>query len=80
MIEEFSQLGRRDVQSFELVPFVPGPDVHHLAEMLHLRGRHQAGVVVFVSGERQAEALDGVADEADRPVVVHARERLDERG
>ena len=29
-----------------------------LAEGVHLRRRHQAGVVVLVAGERQAEALD----------------------
>ena len=41
----------------------------------HLRRRHQAGVIVLVAGERQAEALDGVGDEADRPVVVDACRR-----
>ena len=48
----------------------PGADVHRVAEGLHLRRRHQAGVVVLVAGERQAEALDRVGDEAGRPVVI----------
>ena len=39
------------------------------AESLHLRRRHQAGVVVLVAGEGQAAALDGVGDEAGGPVV-----------
>ena len=38
--------------------------------VVHLRRRHQPGVIVLVAGERQAEALDRVGDEADRPVVV----------
>ena len=42
------------------------------AEGLHLRRRHQAGMIVLVAGERQAEALDRVGDEAGRPVVVDA--------
>ena len=63
-------------QAFEAVPFVPGANVHRLAEGFHLRRRHQAGVIVLMPGERQAVALDGVADEADRPVVIDPAERL----
>ncbi len=78
--EEGFERGGRDVQTFEfvqpfeLVPFVAGPDMHRGAESLHLRRRHQAGMVVLVAGERQTEALDGIGDEADRPVVRHAAE------
>ncbi len=61
------------------VPFVAGADVHRAAERVHLRRRHQPGVVVLVAGERQAEALDRVGDEADRPVVVDLAEGLDQR-
>ena len=62
-------------QALEAVPFMARPDVHRGAEGLHLRRRHQAGVIVLVAGERQAEALDRVGDEADRPVVIDARRR-----
>ena len=48
-----------------------------LLERRHLLGRHQPGVVVLVAGERQAEALDRVGDEAVRPVVLDAVERLE---
>ncbi len=37
-------------------------------------------MIVLVAGERQAEALDGVADETDRPVMIDLAEGLDERG
>ena len=40
--------------------------------VVHLRRRHQAGVVVLVAGDRQAEALHRVADEAGRLVAVRA--------
>ena len=49
------------------------------AKRLHLRGGHQAGVVVLVAGEGQAEAFHRVGEEADRPVVVDALERLGQR-
>ena len=42
--------------------------------------RHQAGMVVLVALERQADALDGVGDEADRPVVIDRLEGLDHAG
>ena len=48
----------------------PGRMFIACAERFHLRRRHQAGMVVLVAGERQAEALDGVGDEAGRPVVL----------
>ena len=73
----FCKRCRRQRQAFELVPFVAGAHRHRLAEHLHLRRRHQAGVIVLVAGERQAEAFDGVADEAGRPVVVGVVERLE---
>ena len=60
MVEKFLQARRRQRQALELVPFVAGAHRHRLAEHLHLRRRHQAGVIVLVAGERQAEALDGV--------------------
>ena len=63
---------RRQRKAFELVPFVAGPHAHGGAEGFHLRRRHQAGMVVLVAGERQAEALDRVADETGRPVVIDA--------
>ena len=54
-------------------------NVHRLPEGLHLRRRHQAGVVVLVAGDRQAEALDRVGDEAGRPVVIDLVEGFDDR-
>ena len=49
------------------------------AEGLHLCRRHQAGVVVLVAGEGQAEAFYGVADEAGRLVVVGVVEGFEQR-
>ena len=37
-------------------------------------------MIVLVAGERQSQALDGVSDETDRPVVIDAVERLDDVG
>ncbi len=79
-LEEGAQLVFRNRQPFELVPFVPRPDVHLRLKAFHLRGRHQPGVIVLVAGERQPVALDGVGDEADRPVMIDLAERVDERG
>ena len=76
--QEGAQLFRRFVQALERVPFVAGANVHGGAEGFHLGGRHQAGMVVLVAGERQAGALDRVGDEADRPVVIDRVECLDD--
>ena len=79
-IEKGLQFARGRRKSFELVPFVPGANAHRLAQLVHLRRRHHAGVIVLVAGECEARALDGVADEAGRPVVLGGRiERLDQR-
>ena len=64
-------------QSLEPVPLMARPDVLRGAERLHLRRRHQAGVVVLVALERQANALDGVGDETHRAVVIDGLERLE---
>ncbi len=66
-------------QALEQIPLVAFADVHRVAECFHLRRRHQPGVVVLVAGDRQAEALHRVGDEAGRPVVVDLVERLDDR-
>jgi hypothetical protein len=34
------------------------------AQVVDLRRGHEAGMVILVAGERQAESLDGVGDEA----------------
>ena len=72
------RLQRRRIlrQAFELVPLMAGPDVLLAAPFLHLGDRHQAGMVVLVALERQADALDGVGDEADRAVVIDGFEGL----
>ena len=79
IVEKRLQLCGGDGEAFEGVPFVPGPDVHGDAEDLHLRRRHQAGMVVLVPGERQREAFDGVGDEADRAVMIDLAEGVDQR-
>ena len=79
LAEEILELGFGQPQALEAIPFVAGPDVHRGAEGVHLRRGHQAGVIVLVAGERQAEALDGVAEEADRAVVVDAAEGVEQR-
>ena len=55
----------------------PGECSSAARKALHLRRRHQAGVIVLVAGDRQAEALHRVADEAGRPVVIDAAEGLE---
>jgi hypothetical protein len=52
-------------------------DVLRRAPFFHLADRHQAGMVILVALHRQADALDGVGDEADRAIVVDLLERLD---
>ena len=69
----------RQRQALEAIPFVAGAHFVLRAEGVHLRGRHQPGMVVLVAGHRQAEALHRVADEADRPVVGDAAEGLEQR-
>ena len=66
-------------EALELVPFVARPHIVRLAERIHLRRRHQAGVIVLVAGHRQAEALDRVADEAGRLVGLDAVEGFQHR-
>ena len=60
-------------------PFLPVGNAHRALEPLHLLLAHQSGVVVFVAGQRKAESLDGVGDEAVGPVVPDAREGLQHR-
>ncbi len=47
-----------------------GADIHRLAQRTHLGRRHQSGVVILVAGQRQAEALDRIGDEAHRTIVL----------
>src|SRR6476646_3740312 len=79
-VEECLQTFDRCAQSLELVPFVPRPHVVGLLKDLHLRRRHQPGVVVLVAGERQAVTLDSVTDEAGRPVGADAVEGFQHGG
>ena len=60
----------RQVESGERLPLGALGNPHPVAEVGHLLGRHHPRVVVLVAGERQAEALDGVGDEACRPLVL----------
>ncbi len=74
------QRRRRLRQPLELLPLVAGTDILRAAPLLHLGDRHQAGMVVLVALERQADALDGVGDEADRTVVIDGLKSLDHAG
>ena len=76
LVEKLPQLRWRSVQAFELIPFMPGTNVHRLAQIVRLRRCHQAGVVVLMTGERQAVALDRVANETDRSIVIDPAEGL----
>src|SRR5207248_7074460 len=69
-VKEGLNLWRRVIEPFEARPFLTGTYIHRLSKRLHLRRRHQTGVVVLVPGERQAIAFDRVCDEANRPVVI----------
>ncbi len=79
-VEKSLQVRRRHVEPFELVPFAARTDAHRGAEYFHLGRRHEARMVVLVARKRQAVALDGVADEADRPVMVDLAEGLEQPG
>ena len=61
------------------IPFVSRAHLHGGAEALHLRRRHQAGMIVLMAGKGQTKTLDGVGDEADRPIVVDVGEGVDQR-
>ena len=55
-------------------------NAHRGAEPLHLLLRHQAGVVVLVSRERQSHALDRVRNETRRLIAVRlGAQRVDHR-
>ena len=68
-LEEAFEIRRRHVETGEAIPFGAGYNAVVGAEPFHLLLGHQAGVVVLVAGDRQPIALDGVGDEAGRPVV-----------
>ena len=75
-VEERLQRIGRHVEAGEAVPFLPVADPEALLERPDLLRRDQPGVVVLVSGEREAVALDRVGDEARGPVVPHGPERV----
>ena len=64
--------------AFERLPLLAFAHAHRLAQRGHLRRVHQAGVIVLVAGEGQAEALDRPGDEQGRDVVLRRVERLDQ--
>src|SRR5215510_9060123 len=55
------------------------PYPHGLAIDLHLLRRHQPGMIVLVSGKRQPEALDRVANEAGRLLRIRIVECVKHR-
>ncbi len=75
LFQERLDARRLQRQSFQPVPFVAGPDVLRGAECFHLRHGHQAGMIVLVALERQTDALDGVGDETNRPIMIDRLER-----
>src|SRR4029078_2783805 len=77
--EERLKLLHGRLQSFEPVPFVTWPHTHGLTERLTLLRRHQPGVVLFVAGEGQSEALDRVANEAGRLCRISTVESIENR-
>ena len=77
--EELQEFRGREVESGEGVPLRTVGDAVAALELGHLVGVHQAGVIVLVAGERQAEALDRVDDEADALVVCHGVEGFEQR-
>ena len=77
-VEEAAILVRRPRHALEEIPLVAFRDAHAGAELLHLPLGHQAGVVVLVTLERQADALDGVGDEQTRTVVGDGVEHFDQ--
>ena len=54
-VEERLRVRGRFAQALERGPFVTRPDIRRRAKGLHLRGRHQPGMVVLVACERQAK-------------------------
>ena len=75
--QEAFEIRRRHVETGEAIPFGAGHDAVLGAEPFHLLLGHQAGVVVLVAGNRQPIALDGVGDDAGRPVVGKAMEGVE---
>ena len=79
-LEQRLDAGPRIVaDAFERLPFLALAHAHRLAQRGHLGRVHQAGVIVLVAGEGQAEALDRPGDEQGRDVVLRGVERLDQR-
>ena len=72
-----AQFVRRDTQPFERLPLLVIANVHGVAKFRHLRFIHQAGMIVLVTGQRQAEAFDRVTEEADGTVLIDAFARLE---
>lgn len=54
--EKAAQFGFRDAQSLEGFPFPALADLHRLAHRSHLRRRHQAGVIVFMTGQAASQS------------------------
>ena len=79
-LEQRLDAGPRIVaDAFERLPFLAFAHAHRVAQRGHLGRVHQAGVIVLVAGEGQAEALDRPGDEQGRDVVLRGVERLDQR-
>ena len=68
-----------EAEASEARPLGAFVHVHRRAEVVHLLFGHDAGVIVLVAGERQAEALDGVSDEAVGHVGIDLAQRLQHR-
>ena len=75
--EKTPSIRLRDVQPREPLPFLPRRHAVRCAHRLDLLRAHQPRVVVLVSGEGKSVALDGVGEEAGRPLVGDVCERLE---
>src|SRR5712692_11828689 len=73
--QERSNLVRRHLETRSWLPLLSIPDVHLAPKHADLFRRHEAGMVVLVSCERQSVTLDGVRDEARRSIVCCAPKR-----
>ena len=76
--DECLELGFRNVEAREPLPFFAVGNSLARFVARHLRRIHQSRVIILVACERQAHALDRVSDEAVRQIVAHLIERLDD--
>src|SRR5690349_11385024 len=65
-VDKHLEIRRGDIEASEPIPLVAVIDAQRSLEVLDLLGRHHAGVIVFVTRERQTVSLDRVRDDTRR--------------